>query len=85
MSYIHFPVIAVMILFLAAFLVVIFGTHRKNLRRIIAMTAAVISFGLIFYLIKPVMLDGEVISYWMGNWNPVEGYAIGIGYEIDGL
>ena len=85
MSYIHFPIIAVMLLFLAAFLVVIFGTRRKNLRRIIAMTAAVISFGLIFYLIKPVMFDGEIISYWMGNWQPVEGYAIGIGYEIDAL
>ena len=48
MSYIHFPVLAVMVLFLGAFLVVIFGTHAKNLRRVIAITAAAISFGLIF-------------------------------------
>ena len=85
MSYIHFPVLAVMVLFLGAFLVVIFGTHAKNLRRVIAITAAAISFGLIFYLIKPVMLGGEIISYWMGNWEPINGFALGIGYEIDAL
>ena len=31
------------------------------------------------------MIDGQIISYWMGNWEPVEGYAIGIGYEVDAL
>lgn len=74
-----------MILFLGAFFVVVFGTHRKKLRIAISTVAASISFILICSLIKPVLIDGEIISYWMGNWTPVEGYAIGIGYEIDQL
>ncbi len=84
-TYNHFPVIAVMGLFLAAFLVEIFGSKSKFIRNLITLIAAGGAFGLIAALIKPVMIDGEVISYWMGNWEPVSGYAIGIGYEIDAL
>lgn len=84
-SYIHFPVLAVMGLFLGAFLVEIFGTYNKTARNIITMVTATGAFCLIAALIRPVMLNGEVISYWMGNWSPVEGYAIGIGYEVDAL
>ena len=85
LSYIHFPVLAVMTLFLGAFLVVVFGTHRKTLRIVLSTLASLISTGLICALIKPVLINGEIISYWMGNWEPVEGYAIGIGYEVDQL
>ena len=81
----HFPVLAVMLLFLGAFLVEIFGNKNKIVRNTIALLAASVSFLLIVALIKPVMIDGQVISYWMGNWEPVSGYAIGIGYEIDAL
>ena len=84
-SYVHFPVLAVMVLFLGAFLVEIFGSRNKYVRNTIAIVAASVSFCLIAYLVKPVLLDGEIISYWMGNWQPVSGYAIGIGYEIDAL
>ena len=83
--YIHFPVIAIMTLFLAAFLIVIFGTHAKNFRRWVAAIGSLISMVLILMLIKPVMLDGEVISYWLGNRTPISGYAIGIGIEVDAL
>jgi len=72
-------------LFFGAFLVEIFGSRSKAVRNFIAIVTAAGAFGLIAALIKPVMLDGEVISYWMGNWEPVSGYAIGIGYEIDQL
>lgn len=81
----HFPVIAVMGLFLCAFLVEIFGAKNKYIRNAIALFAACGAFVLIAALIKPVFIDGNVISYWMGNWEPVAGYAIGIGYEIDAL
>ena len=81
----HFPVIAVMGLFLCAFLVEIFGAKNKYIRNSIALFAACGAFVLIAALIKPVFIDGNVISYWMGNWEPVAGYAIGIGYEIDAL
>ncbi|MBQ5436277.1 MAG: hypothetical protein IIU32_01185 [Firmicutes bacterium] len=85
MSYIHFPVIAVMTLFMGAFLTVVFGRKSKAVRNILALAASCTAFVLICCLIKPVLIDGEIISYWMGNWSPVEGYAIGIGYEIDQL
>ena len=84
-GYEHFPAMAVMGLFLGAFLVEIFGSKNKTVRNILAVGAAAIAFAEIVALIKPVMLDGQVISYWMGNWEPVNGYAIGIGYEIDQL
>ena len=85
MSYIHFPVIAVMGQFLAAFLVAIFGTKSKKVSQCITLLASACAFVLVCLLIKPVAIDGEIISYWMGNWEPVSGYAIGIGYEIDAL
>ena len=84
-SYIHFPVMAVMLLFLGAFLIEIFGANNKTIRNTIAVASTSISAALIYCLIKPVFFGGEIISYWMGNWEPVEGYAIGIGYEIDAL
>lgn len=84
-GYEHFPAMAVMGLFLGAFLVEIFGSRNKTVRNILAVGTAAIAFAEIVALIKPVMIDGKVISYWMGNWEPVNGYAIGIGYEIDQL
>lgn len=84
-GYEHFPAMAVMGLFLGAFLVEIFGSKNKTVRNILAVGTAAIAFAEIVALIKPVMLDGQVISYWMGSWEPVNGYAIGIGYEIDQL
>jgi multicomponent Na+:H+ antiporter subunit D len=81
----HFPVMAVMLLFLGAFLVAIFGRISPVIRDGIAILIATISLVLIYALIKPVMIDGQIISYWLGNWEPVEGYAIGIGYEVDAL
>lgn len=84
-GYEHFPAMAVMGLFLGAFLVEIFGSKNKTVRNILAVGAAAIAFAEIVALIKPVMLDGQVISYWMGSWEPLNGYAIGIGYEIDQL
>ena len=81
----HFPVLAVMLLFLAAFIVQIFANYNEDVRNTITVATATISLVLIYALIPSVMLKGEVISYWMGNWEPVSGYAIGIGYEVDQL
>ncbi|MBR3245010.1 MAG: hypothetical protein IKF90_20350 [Parasporobacterium sp.] len=81
----HFPVIAVMSLFLGAFLVEIFGRKNKIVRNIITLFFVGVSFLCIVSLIVPVFINGEVISYWLGGWEPVSGYAIGIGYEVDAL
>ena len=81
----HFPVLSVMILFLAAFFVEIFGSKIAGIRNALTFIAVTISAALICALIPAVFVNGEVISYWMGNWEPVAGYAIGIGYEVDAL
>lgn len=81
----HFPAIAVMGLFLFAFLIEILGAKNKTVRNTLTLIASFGAFVLIAALIKPILADGEIITYWMGNWTPVAGYAIGIGYEIDAL
>ena len=52
-TYVHFPVLAVMGLFFGAFLVEIFGSKNKTVRNIIAIVTAGCAFGLIAALVKP--------------------------------
>ena len=85
MSYVHFPVIAVMSLFLGAFICAIFGKKHDKFCKAVGVIDAAWVFALIAMIVKPVVFDGEIISYWMGNWSPIKGWAIGIGYEIDAL
>ena len=82
--YMHFPVIAIMTLFVGAFCVTLAG-KREKLRNVIACISVLVPLTLLSLLIKPVMMDGQIIVYWMGNWEPVEGYAIGIAIEVDPL
>ena len=84
LSYTHFPIYSIMVLFLGAFLVVIAG-KSKALRHIFAICAVTVSLACLIALIKPVMIDGEVIAYWMGAREPAGGYAIGIALEVDAL
>lgn len=81
----HFPVIAVMGLFFGAFLIEIFGNRFKAARNVLSIVFTLGALVLMAFLVKPVLVDGEIISYWMGGWEPVKGYAIGIGYEADAL
>ena len=84
LSYTHFPVYSVMVLFLGAFFVVLFGKNRFA-RNLIAFLAAGISLACMIMLVKPVMLGGEIIDYWMGNRSIAGGFAIGIAMEVDAL
>lgn len=84
LNYMHFPVYSVMVLFLGAFLIVLFGKNRFA-RNLIAFLAASCSLACMTALVKPVMLDGEIIAYWMGNRTIAGGYAIGISMEVDAL
>ncbi|SKA83323.1 Membrane bound hydrogenase subunit mbhH [Caloramator quimbayensis] len=81
----HYPVLSIIILFLGAFLNALFGGKSSIVRNIITFLSTGTSFLLILLLIKPIMLEGKVISYWMGNWIPVSDWAIGIGLEVDQL
>lgn len=84
LSYQHFPIYSIMVLFLGAFLIAMLG-RSKALRNIIAFLAVALSLAFLICLIKPVMLNGEIIAYWMGGRTPVGGYAIGIALEVDAL
>ena len=80
----HFPIYSIMVLFLGAFLIVVFG-RSKVVRHSVALLATCASMLFMMGLIKPVMLGGEIISYWMGARVPAGGYAIGIALEVDAL
>ena len=84
LSYQHFPIYSVMVLFLGAFLIVMLG-RNKVLRHSIALLATAASLLFMIALIKPVILNGEIIAYWMGGRVPAGGYAIGIAMEVDAL
>ena len=84
LSYQHFPIYAIMVLFLGAFLIVVFGGNRTA-RNILALLSITASLALILALVKPVMWNGEIIAYWMGGRVPAGGYAIGIALEVDAL
>lgn len=83
-NYQHFPIYAIMVLFLGAFIIVMLGNH-KTVRNIVAMLAVTASLGFLLALVKPVLLNGEIIAYWMGNRAMAGGYAIGIALEVDAL
>ena len=92
MDYHHFPIYSIMVLFLGAFVVAACGTKpSKNLknpagaRAWIALLATALSLFFLICLVKPVMLGGEIIAYWMGNRAIAGGYAIGIALEVDAL
>lgn len=80
----HFPIYSIMVLFLGAFLIVIFG-QNKVFRHTVALLATFASFFFMAMLFKPVMLEGQTIAYWLGNRVPAGGYAIGIALEVDAL
>lgn len=82
---IHFPILAIIVLFLGAFIIALVGRRSEGLRNAIAFVSMTASLVMMLALIRPVMLDGQVIAYWLGNWEPVAGWAIGIGLEVDAL
>lgn len=84
LDYHHLPICAIMLLFFGAFSITTFGT-RGGVRRIVSMIASAASLACLIALIKPVMIDGEIISYWLGSRGIAGGYAIGIAIEVDAL
>lgn len=79
----HFPVLAIFTLFLGSFVSSLI--RNRAVRNCVVAASVIASFSLLCCLVKPVMLDGEIISYWLGGWKPVADYAIGIGLEVDAL
>ncbi len=81
----HFPILSIMVLFFGAFLNGIFGGKNAKARKIIVLASIFLSFLMVVAMIKPVMLEGQIISYWLGNWEPAMGFAFGIGLEVDAV
>lgn len=84
LSYQHFPIYSIMVLFLGAFMIVMLG-RNKAVRNVLALLSVTASFCFLAALVKPVMINGEIIAYWMGGRVPAGGYAIGIALEVDAL
>lgn len=84
MSYQHFPILSIMVLFLGAFLIVMLG-RNKLLRHTIALLASAASLALLAALVRPIMINGEIIAYWLGGRAVAGGYAFGIALEVDAL
>ncbi len=81
----NFPVLAIMTLFLGAFVTSLVGRRIEKARNILVFISVTVPMLMMFALIKPVMLDGEILTYWLGNWEPVAGWAFGICLEVDAL
>ena len=84
LNYHHFPVYAVMAYFLFAFLIVVAG-KKKAVRNVLALLGVAIPLACMIGLFKPVILNSEIIAYWLGNRSIEAGYAFGIALEVDAL
>lgn len=80
-----YPLIAILIPFTLAFLIGLFKNKFIKLKKAIAVCGCAASCIVVFLLIKPIFLNSEIITYWLGNWKPENGWAIGIGIEVDAL
>lgn len=81
----HFPILAIMVLFFGAFFNLLLGKRSRLIRTLIVIASTGTALGLMLALIKPVMIDGGIIAYWMGDWAPIADFAYGIGLEVDAL
>ena len=81
----NFPILAIMTLFMGAFINSLVGRRNAKVRNAVVFTAMAISLLLMALLIKPVFFDGQIVTYWLGGWAPEAGWAYGIGLEVDAL
>ena len=81
----NFPVLAIMTLFLGAFITSLVGRRIEKARNILVLISVTAPLLMMLALIKPIMLDGEILTYWLGNWAPTNGWAFGICLEVDAL
>ena len=81
----NFPILSIISLFLGAFITALVGRKNKIVRNTVVAIAVTLPLIMMFSLIKPIMVEGQTIAYWMGGWAPAAGWAIGIGLEVDAL
>ncbi|GFR36342.1 proton-conducting transporter transmembrane domain-containing protein [Thermobrachium celere] len=81
----HLPILAIITLFIGAFIVALIKEKNEVLRNTVVLIATFMSFIFTLMMYKPIIGEGNIITYWMGNWEPVQNWAIGIGLEVDQL
>ena len=81
----NFPILAIMTLFVGAFVTSLVGRRNAVARNVVVAISVTGALAMMLALIKPVLLDGQIVAYWLGGWTPVEGWAIGISLEVDAL
>ena len=81
-DYSGYPLIAILTPFVLAFIIGLFKEKYIKIKKAIVVLGCIASFIITVLLIKPVFLDGKIITYWLGNWKPVDNIAIGIGIII---
>ena len=59
---IHFPILAVIALFMGAFVTALIGRRSETVRRVVVTLSIAIALVLTLCLIKPVLLDGTFLS-----------------------
>ena len=82
---VNFPILAVVALFLGAFVTSLVGRRSETVRHTVVLISMATALILTLCLIKPVLIDGQISTYWLGNWQPVEGWAFGISLQVDAL
>ena len=80
-----FPILAIMTLFMGAFVNSLLGRRNAKVRNVIVFVSMATALLLMALLVKPVFFDGQIVTYWMGGWEPEAGWAYGIGLEVDAL
>ena len=80
-----FPILAIMTLFMGAFVNSLLGRKNAKVRNAIVFFSMAVALMLMALMVRPVFFDGQIITYWMGGWAPEAGWAYGIGLEVDAL
>ena len=80
-----FPILAIMTLFMGAFVNSLLGRKNAKVRNTIVFISMSIALLLMALLVQPVFFEGQIVTYWMGGWAPEAGWAYGIGLEVDAL
>ena len=81
----NFPILSIMILFVGGFVTSLVGRRSAVARNGVVLVSLTAALAMMLALVPSVLLEGEVITYWLGNWEPVAGWAIGISLEVDAL
>ena len=84
-DYSAYPLIAILVPFILAFVIGLFKEKYLKFKKAIVVSGTLVSFIITILLINPIFRDGNIITYWLGNWVPERGWAIGIGMEVDAL